>query len=87
MGGDPGRLTNMISAAAAETHTFARVRRNGYDPNEVDAVVSRLVEDLHHAESQIEELTEQAAQRRRYGTSNATSGKSPEMKHLVDALS
>ena len=77
----------MISAAAAETHTFARVRRNGYDPNEVDAVVSRLVDDLHRAESQIDELTQQAATHGRHGTSNATSGKSPEMKHLIDALS
>ena len=77
----------MISAAAAETHTFARVRRNGYDPNEVDAVVARLVDDLHRAESQIDELTQQAETQRRHGTPNATSGRSPETKHLIDALS
>ena len=77
----------MISAAAAETHTFARVKRNGYDPHEVDAVVSRLVDDLHRAEAQIDELTQQAATKRLHGTSNATSERSPDPMHLIDALS
>jgi DivIVA domain-containing protein len=72
----------MISAAAAETHTFARVKRNGYDPHEVDAVVARLIADLHRAQAQIDDLTR--------GTSEvpeATPPDPPEIRHLVDALS
>lgn len=36
----------MISAQAADAHRFGRVKRNGYDPAEVDAVVARLVDTL-----------------------------------------
>jgi DivIVA domain-containing protein len=36
----------MISATAAGTHRFGRVKRNGYDPAEVDAVVGRLLDAL-----------------------------------------
>ena len=46
----------MISASAADAHRFGRVKRNGYDPAEVDAVVSRLVEAIRRHESKIEEL-------------------------------
>lgn len=46
----------MISASAAGAHRFGRVKRNGYDPNEVDATVARLVEALEKHESKIEAL-------------------------------
>ena len=46
----------MISASGAEAHRFGRVRRNGYDPAEVDAVVARLVETLRSYESKTESL-------------------------------
>jgi len=36
----------MISASIAGTHRFGRVKKNGYDPAEVDAVVGRLLDDL-----------------------------------------
>jgi DivIVA domain-containing protein len=47
---------DMINASAAETHRFGRVRRNGYDPAEVDAVVSRLIETLRGYEARTEKL-------------------------------
>jgi DivIVA domain-containing protein len=47
---------DMISASAAETHRFGRVRRNGYDPAEVDAVVSRLIDTLRGYEARTEKL-------------------------------
>ena len=46
----------MISASAAGTHRFGRVKRNGYDPAEVDAVVSRLIETVHAHEVRTEAL-------------------------------
>lgn len=46
----------MISASAADAHRFGRVRRNGYDPDEVDAVVSRLVETLQKYEDRMGSL-------------------------------
>lgn len=46
----------MISASAADAHRFGRVRRNGYDPAEVDAVVSRLVETLQKYEDRMGSL-------------------------------
>jgi DivIVA domain-containing protein len=48
----------MISASIAETHRFGRVRKNGYDPAEVDAVVARLVDALRHNDERITALTE-----------------------------
>ena len=48
----------MISASAADAHRFGRVRRNGYDPAEVDAVVSRLVDMLRTYEDRIHGLEE-----------------------------
>lgn len=57
MGGGLGRLY-MNSASIAETHRFGRVRRNGYDPAEVDAVIARLVDALRHSDERINILTE-----------------------------
>ncbi|RLE11295.1 MAG: hypothetical protein DRJ28_10915 [Actinobacteria bacterium] len=48
----------MISASIAETHRFGRVRKNGYDPAEVDAVVSRLVDALRRNDERITALME-----------------------------
>jgi DivIVA domain-containing protein len=48
----------MNSASIAETHRFGRVRKNGYDPAEVDAVIARLVEALRHNDERIDILTE-----------------------------
>lgn len=48
----------MNSASIAETHRFGRVRKNGYDPAEVDAVIARLVEALRHNDERIGVLTE-----------------------------
>jgi DivIVA domain-containing protein len=48
----------MISASIAETHRFGRVRKNGYDPAEVDAVVARLVDALRHNDERVTALTE-----------------------------
>ena len=48
----------MNSASIAETHRFGRVRKNGYDPAEVDAVIARLVEALRHNDERIDMLTE-----------------------------
>jgi DivIVA domain-containing protein len=47
----------MISASIAETHRFGRVRKNGYDPAEVDAVVARLVDALRNNDERIAALT------------------------------
>jgi DivIVA domain-containing protein len=52
----------MISASVAEAHRFGRVKRNGYDPVEVDAVVTRLVETLRTYESKTEALEERLAE-------------------------
>ena len=57
MGGDPGKVDDMISASIAETHRFGRVRKNGYDPAEVDAVVARLVDALRNNDERIDALT------------------------------
>jgi DivIVA domain-containing protein len=48
----------MNSASIAETHRFGRVRKNGYDPAEVDAVIARLVDALRHNDERINTLTE-----------------------------
>jgi DivIVA domain-containing protein len=48
----------MNSASIAETHRFGRVRKNGYDPAEVDAVIARLVEALRHNDERIDMLTQ-----------------------------
>ncbi|MDJ0791429.1 MAG: DivIVA domain-containing protein [Acidimicrobiia bacterium] len=52
----------MISASGAEAHRFGRVRRNGYDPAEVDAVVARLIDTLHGHEAKIETLEARLAE-------------------------
>ena len=49
---------DMINAAAAGAHRFGRVKRNGYDPAEVDAVVSRLVDQLGSYETKLALLEE-----------------------------
>ncbi|MEZ5175326.1 MAG: DivIVA domain-containing protein [Acidimicrobiia bacterium] len=46
----------MISASIARTHRFGRVKRNGYDPAEVDAVVGRLVDAVTDAEERSRDL-------------------------------
>jgi DivIVA domain-containing protein len=46
----------MISASTAGTHRFGRVKRNGYDPAEVDAVVERLLDALSEYEEQTRDL-------------------------------
>jgi DivIVA domain-containing protein len=76
----------MISAAAAENHTFARAKRNGYDPHEVDAVVARLISDLQRAQARIDELvlTQQATDHENPSVEAAS--EPPEIRHLVDAL-
>ena len=76
----------MISAAAAETHTFARVKRHGYDPHEVDAVVARLVTDLRRAQERIDELTRAVLKEDQVDTPDYTLSDPPEIRHLVDAL-
>ena len=77
----------MISAAAAETHTFARVKRNGYDPHEVDAVVARLVSDLKKAQARITDLARTQLEGSPVDTPDPTPSEPPEIRHLVDALS
>ena len=52
----------MISASVAGAHRFGRVKRNGYDPVEVDAVMSRLVESLRTYESKTAALEERLAE-------------------------
>jgi DivIVA domain-containing protein len=76
----------MISAAAAETHTFARVKRNGYDPHEVDAVVARLVTDLQEAQTRIDALTASQPDLEGIDASDPGLTEPPEIRHLVDAL-
>lgn len=46
----------MIISSAVETHRFGRVRNNGYDPAEVDAVVGRLVEKLEEHHDRVTDL-------------------------------
>jgi len=77
----------MISAAAAETHTFAHVKRNGYDPHEVDAVVARLINDLQRAQAQIDDLNHSTSEVPEATAPEATPPEPPEIRHLVDALS
>ena len=48
----------MISATAAGTHRFGRVKKNGYDPAEVDAVVGRLLDALALQDERIHALEE-----------------------------
>jgi len=48
----------MISAMNAEAHRFGRVRKNGYDPAEVDAVVARLADALRQYDERIALLTD-----------------------------
>ena len=48
----------MISASIAETHRFGRVRKYGYDPAEVDAVVARLIDALRRNDERITLLTD-----------------------------
>ena len=45
-----------IRASTLEAHRFGRVRRKGYDPYEVDAVIARLVETMREYESLTAEL-------------------------------
>lgn len=52
----------MISASAADAHRFGHVKKNGYDPAEVDAVVARLVETLKSLETKNEKLEERLAE-------------------------
>jgi DivIVA domain-containing protein len=47
----------MNSALIAETHRFGRVRRNGYDPAEVNAVIARLADALRRNDERITALT------------------------------
>ncbi len=77
----------MISAAAAETHTFARVRRNGYDPHEVDAIVARLIDDLQRAQVTIDDLTRHDPPPEPEPPVGSTMTEPPEIRHLLDALS
>jgi len=77
----------MISAAAAETHTFARVRRNGYDPHEVDAIVARLIDDLRRAQAAIDEFTRHGPPPEPVPHVDPTMTEPPEIRHLLDALS
>jgi DivIVA domain-containing protein len=53
---------DMTTASAADAHRFGRVRRKGYDPAEVDAVVARLVEALAAQERQSSRLEERLAE-------------------------
>lgn len=57
-----GKVEHMISASAADAHRFGRVKRNGYDPAEVDAVVSRLVATLQTYEERTAMLEERLAE-------------------------
>lgn len=57
-----GKVEYMISASAASAHRFGRVKRNGYDPAEVDAVVSRLVATLGTYEERTAMLEERLAE-------------------------
>jgi DivIVA domain-containing protein len=53
-----GKVEDMISASIAETHRFGRVRKNGYDPAEVDAVIARLVDALRRNDERITTLSD-----------------------------
>jgi len=57
-----GKVEDMISVSAAENHRFGRVKKNGYDPAEVDAVVARLIESLHAYEERTDKLEERLAE-------------------------
>jgi DivIVA domain-containing protein len=57
-----GKVEIMISASAADAHRFGHVKKNGYDPAEVDAVVARLVETLKSLETKNETLEERLAE-------------------------
>lgn len=52
----------MISASAADSHRFGRVKRNGYDPDEVDAVVARLVDAIRKYETRTDELAQRLSE-------------------------
>ncbi len=52
----------MISAFAAESHRFGRVKRNGYDPAEVDAVIARLIETLRKYDKKTKSLEQRIAE-------------------------
>ncbi len=51
-----------IEASTVEAHRFARVRRKGYDPIEVDRVMERLIATLRAHEHDTAELEERVAQ-------------------------
>ncbi len=51
-----GKVTEMISASIAETHRFGRVKKNGYDPAEVDAIVGRLIDALEEYQDRAKQL-------------------------------
>ncbi len=73
----------MFSASVAESHRFGRVRRNGYDPREVDAVVARLVEILRSSDARASNLEARLAEadvsadaiRRTFVSAEITKGK------------
>ncbi|KAA3639391.1 MAG: DivIVA domain-containing protein [Armatimonadetes bacterium] len=46
----------MISASVAGTHRFGRVKKNGYDPAEVDAIVGRLIDALEEYQDRAKHL-------------------------------
>lgn len=46
----------MISASVAGTHRFGRVKKNGYDPAEVDAIVGRLIDALEEYQDRAKDL-------------------------------
>ncbi len=50
LGGMSGRSNGMIHSSAVEGHHFLLSRRRGYDPAEVDSVISRLVATLRKYE-------------------------------------
>ncbi len=51
-----------IEASTVEAHRFARVRRKGYDPIEVDRVIERLIATLRAHEHDTAELEERVLQ-------------------------
>ena len=51
-----------IEASTVEAHRFARVRRKGYDPIEVDRVMDRLIVTLRSHEHDTAELGKRVAQ-------------------------
>jgi len=51
-----------IEASTVEAHRFARVRRKGYDPIEVDRVMDRLIATLRSHEHDTADLQERVAQ-------------------------